>query len=256
MKKCLWLAAFLLTTIFSFNSVAIAEYSFFWFNVGGRAYEDGTYLNRLDLEIIDENEDHITTDIFQSVVLRGPSGETIPLDDLRFVVTPALGWGSNYDGWSGLWTYDGYFDKPYSGYNATLPENQSAGTYTITCTDINGNIMTATKDYTGRMNLPIVPSSSIKTRYDKKGNLSIQWKGIYSGFPYIVDQTMNTSIRVCVWSEQSFWQLTVPAHMNTAFIPSNIVNELKSVGHGHSLYIQFRQATNCNRTYSNAVTLP
>lgn len=130
-----------------------------------------------------------------------------------------MGWGSNYDGWSGLWTFDGYFDKPYGFYKATLPENLSAGTYTITCTDFNGNIMTATKDYTGKMNLPIVPGSSIKTRYDKNGNLSIQWKGIYSGFPYIVDQTMNTSIRVCVWSDQSFWQLTVPAHMNTAFIP-------------------------------------
>jgi hypothetical protein len=187
--------------------------------------------------------------------LKGPSGEIIPLDDLTFVVTPYMGWGSNYDGWSGLWTFDGYFEKPYSGYKATLPEDLIEGTYTISCTDLDNNTITATKYFTGRMNLPIVRASSIKQHYDKNGNLLINWEGIYGGFPYLEDPNMTSSIRVCIFSDQSFWQLTVPAHMSTAFIPNHIINEIKSKGFNHDLLIQYRQQSNCNRSYSKSVKL-
>lgn len=248
---------FFLAIALIFTGKAIADYSIYWFNVGGRAYEDGTYRNLMSLELVDENGNYIATDILQSVILKGPSGETIPLDDLTFSVTPAMGFGSYYDGWSGLWYFEGYFSNPYGGYSATLPDNLSVGTYTITYTDVTGNSMTGTKDYTGRINLPIVKASSIKTRYDNGGNLLIQWRGIYSGYPYVVDPEMQTRTMVCIGSDQSWWQMAVPAHMSSAFIPSHMINEIKSVGYGHYLLIQYRQnPTNCNRSYSNTVTLP
>jgi hypothetical protein len=225
MRKSLSVFLLLLAIVFGYTGMAIADYTW-WFNVGVRTYEDGTYLNRIDLEIYDNGE-NVSGDIvdLDSVELKDPNGDIIELDDLTFVVTPYMGWGSNYDGWSGLWTFEGYFENPYGSYKATLPDDLIEGDYTINF-DINGISYTETKYYTGTINLPIVRGSSIKQRYDKNGNLLITWEGIYGGFPYLEDPDMNTSIRVCIFSDQSFWQLTVPAHMSTAFIPYDIIEEI------------------------------
>jgi hypothetical protein len=256
MKKKWCVFVLIFGIILGVPGTVMADYSISWFNIGSRAYEDGTHKNQMNLEIFDENGITPTMDIIQSVRLTGPTGEEFPLDDLSFNVTPAMGYNNHYDGWRGLWYHEGYFDDPYSDYTATLPNNLAAGVYTLTVTDINGTTHTVTDEYTGKMNLPIIPSSSIKTKYDSKGNLLIRWAGIYPGFPYVLDPYMETSIRVCIGTDQSWWQLMVPANMNSAIIPKNIIDEIKSVGSGHYLLLQYRQQSNCNRSYSSGVSLP
>jgi hypothetical protein len=258
MKRCLFLSVLLVGIVLGFTVNVMAEYSVSWFNVGGRHYEDGSYLNRLNLELFDENNLTPNVDIIvpDSMTLMGPTGEAIPLDDLSFNVLQFMSYSSYYDGWGGLWYHEGYFGEPYGDYTAPLPDILQTGTYTLTFTDINGKFHMATKEYTGKMRMPIVSSSSIKTRYDRSGNLLIRWAGIGSTIPYVIDPNMQTSIRVCIGSDQSWWQMHVPAHMNTAFIPGNIISEIKSVGSGHYLLIQYRQQTNCNRSYSGSISLP
>lgn len=256
MKKNGWIAAFVLTIVFGFTANAVAAYSISWFNVGYRAYENGNQRFQMDIEFADDNGNNVATDILESVVLRGPSGNDIPLDDLSFNVTPAMGYDNYYDGWNGLWIYNGYMENPYGGYVAILSDDLTQGTYTVTCRDTSGNTYRATKDFYGKQTLPIVSGSSIKARYDNRGNLMIRWAGINSGFPYLIDPDMTSSIRLCIGSDQSWWQMNVPAHMSTALIPGNILNMIKSVGGNHYLLIQYRQNTNCNRSYSNSINLP
>jgi hypothetical protein len=254
MKRRLYVSVLLVGIVLGLTSNVMAEYSVSWFNVGGRHYENGNYVNRLNLELFDENGLTPTVDIIvpDSVTLMGPTGE-ITLETFSFYSRQFMSYRSYYDGWGGLWYHEGYFDEPYGDYNAPLPDTLQTGTYTLTFTDINGKFHTATKEYTGKKNMPIISSSSIKGGYDHNGNLSISWTGIKSKIPYVIDPNMQTSIRVCIGSDQSWWQMHIPAHMNTAFIPSDIIREIKSVGSGNYLLIQYRQQTNCNRSYSNPI---
>lgn len=256
MNRRLFVSVLLVVIVLGLTSNVMAEYHVSWFNVGGRHYENGNYVNRLNLELIDDDEVNVNTDIIVpgSVTLTGPEGGEITLDNFSFYLTQYMSWGSYYDGWAGVWHHEGFFDQPYGEYNSPLPNDLKMGTYTLTFTDINGKSHTATKEYTGKIkNMPIIPKSSIKARRDGAGNFLISWKGIESNIPYVVAPDMRTSIRVCIGSDTSWWQMSVPAHMSTAFIPKIIFDEILSRGSGHYLRIQYRQETNCNRSYSDPI---
>ena len=234
---------------------AMAEYTISWFNVGSRDYEDNTSRNQMSLEVVDENGAWPTTNIFESVKLFGPNGAEIPID-IDFWITPNMSYDNYYDGWQGRWYFGGFFDQPYSDHGATLPEKMPPGTYTLWAKDIYGQIYEAQDDYSGKKRLPIVPASSIKTRYDKKGNLLVKWAGINPVFPYVINPGMETSVRVCIGGNNLWFQVHVPSHMDTALIPKDVIQDIKSKGSGHYLRIQYRDRNNCNRTYSGKVNLP
>ncbi len=253
--KRVWLSILVLVSGLSITCNVMADYSVNWFNVGTRSYEEGNDYHRLDFELTDENGNYPATNILESINLIGPGGNTIELTDLIFTEPYPNGYDSGYNGYTGTWYFSGYDYLP-SGYKANLPNNLVSGIYTIEIADIYGNSYSATDEFSGKKRLPIIHSASIKIRYDNNGNLLVRWAGVSPNLPYLVDPDLETGIRVCIGSDDSWWQMSVPAHMSSAFIPKYILDEIRSIGSGHWLKIQYRDNDSDNRTYSSAVSLP
>jgi hypothetical protein len=141
--------------------------------------------------------------------------------------------------------------------------------YYITVYTDNGDILSSGIKQLKLEALPMIEARSIKSSWDKDGNLMITWAAPYS---YNPPNTVSTRARlfIILADVPPFMQyllVQTPTHMGGWFVPRDIVEQLKETleqlkpeGHKRNknridLVVQVRTTDNSNRTYSKTKSI-
>jgi len=220
-----------------------------------RIYENGEEFNRLQFSLRDKFNNRIKENILESAVLYDSEDNIIPLTFHMFDTSNYL--RGNYDSDTGQWNYNQDFILYYLYYfNFSEPFELPPGTYRLVVTTEDFGTATRYYNYGGKVDLPIVPSQSIKAKIDDSGNLILKWD-----VPNYVDPNLSTIARVHIYSwlndeyNGKAMIVNIPTHMGYLFVPQSILNILKTEGDILKLSIVIQTTDWYNRTYSNRVPL-
>jgi hypothetical protein len=268
-----------LSIMFSLGLIgqAMATYSISGMYVQHRHSEDGQDSYRFYVEFRDDaTKQFATEDLLQSITLLDPNGNPVDLSSLKFAFDHNL--DGEYDGKSGRWTF-GHFDPltnlwvaapyTYGYYYSTITGPLVRGTYQLTAT-YDGIESQFNFTCNGLVDLPVIPSSSIRLRWDKGfGDLICTW-----AIPVNLSRSspnLQTSVRASInlYTKDSngkdivagYITVRVPTHMGFLLFPTSamdLVSEmLGNVKVSKSdIRIQLRTNDNNNRAYSKAKTIP
>jgi len=249
--KKLIVALFTLCTL-AVASEAIAAPAIAWFFVQHRSVEDGTEIHRLGFAFKDAKTGaYLLKNKLESVTLFDPTGAemTIPEPIFSGVYTAIDG---EYDGKTGIWNYGQAYKT--ADYKADLEQELVVGTYHLVAV-FDGTEVDATFNFTGTVDLPITPASSIKSGLDPSGNLICTWT-----VPYDLSRN-NPSL--ATWARATIdikkngkiigsLYYRVPTHLGRVFIPKTIVDTLKGLGgSSYAMTIMLRTNDNSVRALSN-----
>lgn len=217
-----------------------------------RVYEDGRVLKYVGFQLLDESNNYVSEDIVDDVKLFDPEGYEVTIKNLEFW-TYKLAF-SHYDGWIGRWFYNP-FQRLYE-YKGEIDEDFKVGTYRFEVTDINGDVFEAYFEFRGVIDLPLISSRTIKTRFDRFGNFIARW-----AVPYYLNPELETSVRAMIMIyDDDEWigaqYVLVPTHMGRLFVSSEVVDMTKAEGNRFELVIQLRTNNFDSRIYSNPRKLP
>ena len=158
----------------------------------------------------------------------------------------------DFDRWGAEHGYDHGVD-----FNGTLqPE-----TYYMLVKLKDGQEFVLDKDFGGIKELPIIPSDSFYLRQDSEGNAIWTWD-----IPEGISQDWDTSVRAYIemfnnsGESMGSMNVKVPTHLGRVFIPSDVVQSFEARmselgAETVKLCVQLRTNDNCNRSYSNSITL-
>lgn len=167
-------------------------------------------------------------------------------------------WGDIiFDPIGSVWTYnlDTILNSEHSG---SIEGTLKIGTYTLRVTDTYGVEHTKNLEIVRVIDLPIIPKKSIKSKYDKDGNLIIRW-----GIPfslYELDPILKTKVDIRLWffdegEKIGAYSCKLPSYMNKIFIPKDIIEELIAKGYRYKIVALVRTNDNGNRSTSGAQKL-
>lgn len=226
--------------------------TFYYSMINHRVYENGDEKNVLSFCLADENYNLILDDIVQFIELKDPDGNFVEVTDLELNV---LNWAPVfYRPDTSQWIYD-YNDSDdifiklpdYSG-NINVPLKE--GSYELKVVDSYGGEYTKHIYVRTDLQVPIIESSSFKTKVDNSGNLICEWD-----VPYYIDSDLETNTRALLLAykhseRKGFLQATIPTHMGRLFVPKHILDQIISIGDKTKLLVQIRTNRNDARSYS------
>jgi len=244
--------------ILGFSSQSFAAYFINWMYVQHRVYEDGHDSNRLNFGIIDDSTgEYVTQNLLTSCTLT-KKGTELPLLPGSFWEDVNL--FAYYNSGTGYWNYDGApsYESGYS-YNVDIAK-LTHGTYKLNI--VYDGVPLAASFFLDRLyNLPLIKSASVKSSTDAKGNLYLRWRTPNKLFIMTdTDSPPALSARafIDVYQGANYvggLTVKVPTHMDMIFVPSRIIDWVKSQGDTYKFVIQVRTNDNNNRSYSDSVDL-
>jgi hypothetical protein len=238
--------------VIGFTSNAFAEpSSIHYLSVRHLIYENGDPVNLLYFDVLDESGNQAQYTL-ESINLNDPSGTNVPISDLSFSSGGNL--SGRYDAGTGQWSYDQNFgiEKVYLAKFETF---LAAGSYSLNVV-IDGQAFSKDAYYNGIHEQPIISSSSFQKQYDENGNLYLRWKS-----PLYTQSGLATSVRAYITayndstSTNYYLYVTIPSYLGSLYVPSEVMNMLKSKGNIFKVFIQMRTNDNANRSYSDEIIL-
>jgi hypothetical protein len=249
MKRKSFLAIMVLTFVLGFSAQAMAAYRLAYFMLNLRYYEGGATFNRFYMQLKDENQKYPMLDKLQSLTLYDPNGKVVPVKDLKFTTEVELDGG--YDGERGLWNYMSTPYIPSYHYGVVKPK-LIQGTYRLVV-QFDGVTSEMNYVYNGAVQLPIVKASTIKTSFDKAGNLICEWPVSFQLSS--TNPGLALSARPFIeFYRKSKWvgtlYIKVPFHLGRAFVPKSVLNTIKKKGDTFKFFVRLQTYDNNVRTYS------
>lgn len=224
-----------------------------WFYVHHRTFEADPAINRLSVGFKDASSGvPLLGDNLTSLTLYDPNGDEVPVPQLTFY--PAVyEIDGEYDGKTGIWNYG----EPYlvADYRADLDQELVVGTYHLVAV-FDGVELEASFNFTGVVDLPIVPASSIKSKIDASGNLICTWAVSYELSKH--NPSLATWTRVGIEVKKKgkiiggLWY-RVPTHLGRVFVPKEVIDAIKGFG-GSNYTIGIMVRTNDNSTRAHSKT--
>lgn len=231
-------------------------YQIDWMYVQHRVYEDGTSYNRVAFGLIDEaNNRNLPKDVVTNIELLGPGGTPVSLEgSLGFYSIDYMVYGY-YDAYNGYWVFPD--PSTESGWYDEILSSLLEGEYTLKVTTSDGQTLVKTYTFNQQIDLPIVSKRSF--RFEKKDG-NIWWRWDTPMELYTMNPSVATQCRAYIDIYRSgnlFGELSfrVPTHMGGIFLPSQVVEELKTLGDQFDLVVQIRTNDNNNRSYSSPLTI-
>ncbi|MFO7886371.1 MAG: PKD domain-containing protein [Desulfobacteraceae bacterium] len=194
------------------------------------------------------NDDPLALDSVDLISLVNDKGYPIPVRDTRF-------WYNTY--FSGSWNkntgqvaYSG--PSSYGGYSVSFAPDTSleSGAYTYTAATDDGQNLTYSLYYPGKMALPTVEKESIHYRWNNDGTLSLAWKipeGAFDEFR-LVFMDGNTY--------QDLLYVKLPNTEQSLTIPAETIDKMKALYNSAEmeLQVQTRNYTAEGNNYSRGIT--
>lgn len=251
-RRALIVGFFILLSL-ALASQAVAAPAVSWLYVQHRTYQDGRELNRLSFGFKDASSNApLLGDNLTSVTLHDPNGKEVAVPKpIFFPAYTAI--DGQYDDKTGIWSYG----EPYqiAEYYADLEQELIVGRYHLIVVFAD-TLVDATFNYTGAVDLPIVPASSIKSTLDASGNLISSWAVSYelsksnpslATFARVtIDIKKNGEIIGCIYYR-------VPTHLGRLFLPKALVDTIKGIGGtNYAISVMLRTNDNSNRAYSKS----
>ena len=239
----------ILFSIFIFAAEGSAAYYIQYWHLSHRVYEDGRELNRLSFALFDDATGYPPEDIVASVELTYQDEHIVPLENLSFGSQMVMygGYDEDIDHW--------YFFENFgfeSWYGADVTSDLLPGWYHLTVIDTDGNTYEGYYDFYGLVDLPIISSSSFRTRRDEFGNFIWEW-----GVPYYLDPNLETGVRgiIRIYDRRNnlvamLWTWLQP-HLGRLFVPREVLEKIPSEGKRFKLQIALRTNDANNHSYSN-----
>lgn len=253
----------LLVLIFIIVPAATAAYQLGGFSVQYRVYEDGSKFNRYYFEIYDEQGNFIPGgDVVDksTVKIYDPNDKIVSISDVTW--DPDFDFlGGNFNIANGCY---GFWDPNdawvINGYYGKILEPLLIGDYEIELKTNDGQTHTKTYTFAQKIELPYIKSRSFQIHPDSFGNIYFSWDipekllqiaqtTTLTYRPYIA-ANKNDITKALLWP-------TIPIHMNSVFIPFDIVQWIAGKGDSFIFAVQVRTDANDNRnnnrSYSKGV---
>ena len=221
-----------------------------WLYVQHRTYEAAPERNLLAFGCKDASSGAaIVSDDLESVTLYDPGGNPLTVSKPTFSVYKEM--SGEYDGKNGIWQY-GVFSKT-ADYSAYIEQELVLGTYHLVAM-FGGAQVEATFERKVEVDLPVIPSSSIKSKLDSSGNLICQWAVDYdlsNSHP-----ALATFVKVVIEVKKGGKFIgdlgyRVPTHLGRLFVPKAVVDAIKALGGGsHTIAVNLRTSDNGTRSKS------
>ena len=237
------------------------DFDFQWWFVQHRKKEDGSELNRACFGLFYNDYINITGDIIDTIALYDSEGNEISISEKHYWEYGENSFTGGYNCETSHWYYSEWGEvlDYYYGVDFTGPLQPETYHMLVTLKDTQEFVID--KAFGGIKELPIIPSDSIYFREDSGGNVTWTWD-----VPEGVSQDWSTSIRAFVKMydasnvEIGDLTITVPTHLGRVFIPVNVFHSFEGrmdeLGCDTiKLCVQLRTNDNCNRAYSNEITL-
>ena len=219
-----------------------------------RVYENGSEYNRLLFGLIDLYDDSYYTpdDIIQSVTFYDPKGSEVPLSNMTYHSRKSF--HGIYNARDSRWIYD---QEPFfeSSYIAQLEIPLVPGEYRLEAIDNEGYSYESSFEFNEQIDLPIISANTFQGYFDNLGNFRCKWD-----IPLHLSNDLRTSARAFIDScmdDTCVAELSVrmPSHLGYIFVPSEIIQLLRSEGNLLKFGVQLRTNDNNNRSYSNSVDI-
>ena len=227
-----------------------------WTNVRNSMREGGGESNYVAFTMLDTSGNPVTSDVTSNVQLFGPSGAEINLASNGYYLTEKYLTGS-YDSANGRWNYGNSF-SPDSGYAASFAGDLPAGVYHLVITTNSGMVYDRYINYSGKVTLPIISSTSFYAYKDEGGNLLFSWKIPYDAS--FIATRLSTALRAWIDVYQAgvfkaeIW-VSAPTHLGHIFVPASVVQLYEAEGTEYQVAVQLRTTDNRSRAYSQQVPL-
>ena len=236
------------------------NFNFQWWYVQHRKKGDGSDYNRICFGLFYNDSINITDDVVDTVELFDPAGDSISLGEIKFLTEGENSLYGGYNGNTSQWYYGDWGENIDHYYSINFGSLLQTGTYHMRVTLNDVQEINLYKDFEGLKDLPVISSDSFYMRKDSEDNTIWTWD-----VPDGISQDWQTSARAFVFmydENEYIGDLTVkvPAHMGYVFIPADVLLKLEERVNTLDcdtvkLCVQLRTNDNCNRTYSNEITL-
>ncbi len=194
-----------------------------------------------------------TFDGLESLVLIDPNGNEVPIADLALYHSGRL--DGQYDGNSGRWSYGEIYE--HYAYFGFIEQPFVVGTYQLKAV-FQGVQSQANYTFNGLVDLPLIPSSKIKSKFDTDGNLTSEWSVPSELWTTQPDLSTYTQGIVDFYNGETWvgsLYVRIPTHMGRLFVPQELFNSLGVWGNSYRIGIEFGTTDNNNRTYSKFIRL-
>ena len=190
--------------------------------------------------------------IIQSAILYDPDNEEVQLSDLiNYNRKRVFG---IYDADDSQWIY---YEEPFyeSSYGAQFETALVPGEYNLIATDKNGNSYENSFNFDEQVNIPIISASTFQYYFDNSGNFICEWD-----IPKNIPNDLKTSAKVFIDAYTNdtcvaLLSVKIPSHLGYIFVPSEIIQLLRTEGNVLKFYLQLGTNDNNNRSYSNSIVI-